>query len=250
MLHKLKACGSSRQKETKKAFCSTEPSNSSSKALSWPTLPSLYDGCASRPDQPEVTPGATVNPQPCSCHARDPRRGSTTFFFTLDALTLPSLPSGPGSAASTPAWLCAGYSGVCSWRALPAAAPQSRLGGSFPLPSHGGEVSACGTAAATEPPGSPRAAGGSRASRRSRAVPRAAQSHSTACCPPAALSLPFRVPFTLMFCGGSAVRTTVFCLFCFCRWVITHTQSPQARLSSRTCSDCTCCLLAGARSGF
>jgi len=78
------------------------------------------------------------------------------FFFTLDALTLPSLPSGPGSAASTPAWLCAAYSGVCSWRALPAAAPQSRLGGSFPLPSHGGEVSACGTAAATEPPGSPR----------------------------------------------------------------------------------------------
>lgn len=48
----------------------------------------------------------------------------------------------------------------------------------------------------------PSPAGGSRASRRSRAVPRAAQSHSTACCPPAAPSLPFRVPFTLMFWGG------------------------------------------------
>lgn len=78
MLHKLKACGSSRQKETKKAFCSTEPSNSSSKALSWPTLPSLYDGCASRPDQPEVTPGATVNPP---AMPGTPGEEAQLFFF-------------------------------------------------------------------------------------------------------------------------------------------------------------------------
>lgn len=196
MLHKLKACGSSRQKETKKAFCSTEPSNSSSKALSWPTLPSLYDGCASRPDQPEVTPGATVNPP---AMPGTPGEEAQLFFFH----------SGCINSSFVAFWtrLCSKHPGValcCLQRCLqlkgaPCGCSAVPLGRQFPAPLTRRRAlclwNSCGNRTARLP--SP--AGGSRASRRSRAVPRAAQSHSTACCPPAALSLPFRVLFTLMF---------------------------------------------------
>lgn len=196
MLHKLKACGSSRQKETKKAFCSTEPSNSSSKALSWPTLPSLYDGCASRPDQPEVTPGATVNPP---AMPGTPGEEAQLFFFH----------SGCINSSFVAFWtrLCSKHPGValcCLQRCLqlkgaPCGCSAVPLGRQFPAPLTRRRGlclwNSCGNRTARLP--SP--AGGSRASRRSRAVPRAAQSHSTACCPPAALSLPFRVLFTLMF---------------------------------------------------
>lgn len=196
MLHKLKACGSSRQKETKKAFCSTEPSNSSSKALSWPTLPSLYDGCASRPDQPEVTPGATVNPP---AMPGTPGEEAQLFFFH----------SGCINSSFVAFWtrLCSKHPGValcCLQRCLqlkgaPCGCSAVPLGRQFPAPLTRRRGlclwNSCGNRTARLP--SP--AGGSRASRRSRAVPRAAQSHSTACCPPAAPSLPFRVLFTLMF---------------------------------------------------
>lgn len=196
MLHKLKACGSSRQKETKKAFCSTEPSNSSSKALSWPTLPSLYDGCASRPDQPEVTPGATVNPP---AMPGTPGEEAQLFFFH----------SGCINSSFVAFWtrLCSKHPGValcCLQRCLqlkgaPCGCSAVPLGRQFPAPLTRRRAlclwNSCGNRTARLP--SP--AGGSRASRRSRAVPRAAQSHSTACCPPAAPSLPFRVLFTLMF---------------------------------------------------
>lgn len=188
-------------------------------------LPSLYDGCASRStpsdklpvlQAPLSTGKAPSRAQRCSCHAWDPRRGSTTLF-TLDALTFPSFPSGPGSAESTPAWLCAGYSGLqqkaapcgrCpdpSRRQLPTALTRRRA---LCLWTSCGNTTARLPSPCRREPRFPSLSGG-----------------PTGCAEPQHRLLPAGSPEPAISC--SVPKCGVLFLFCFCKRVIARTQSPE-----------------------
>ncbi|XP_031470221.1 uncharacterized protein LOC116243223 [Phasianus colchicus] len=213
------------KRKLKNLSAARSPQNSCSKASWWPALPSLYDGCASRStpsnrlpvlQAPLSTGKAPSRAQPCSCHAWDPRRGSTTFF-ALDASIFPWLPSGPGSAEAPRRGSVLGTTAFAAEGCSPRPLPSPVWAAASRCP-HAEESSllrnSCGNRTARLPsacwrqPRFPSLSGG-----------------PMGCAEPQHRLLPAGGPEPAISCPVPKVR--VLFLFCFCKPVTAHTQSPQ-----------------------